>query len=308
MSYQQEVFNVISSFTGHNANYVVPKEFMRLLKDSNSALILSQLVYWTGRQTDPDGWIYKSYADWEAEIFLSKKSVMTAVKRLKKFDLIETQVRKIRLENGMMGDTCVHYLIKQENLANLITNKLKSLGSAERELPEMPKGNFPKCRKGTSLPINTKITSKDYDDVQAPPENKPDPVQEPKETPPSPSYEDQLITVLAVLFSLIPKKHLKPSVRKTIEKALIIHSEDYIKSAIQYTNDHSNGSSWQKYRAYLDKTINYGYADGYQSDQESHVDQEATRDRFKQMPDEALKQLAGAGNQLAVNELEHRKK
>ena len=143
MSYQQEVFQLISSFTGHNANYVIPKEFMRLIKDSNAVLILSQLVYWTGRQADQDGWIYKSYKEWDEEIFLSQKVIMTAVKRLKKFDLVETEVRKVRLSNGMLGDTCVHYRVNQEKLAELISNQLKTLGNAEREFPEMPKGNFP---------------------------------------------------------------------------------------------------------------------------------------------------------------------
>lgn len=307
MSYQQEVFNVISSFTGHNANYVIPKEFMRLLKDSNSALILSQLVYWTGRQADPDGWIYKSYAEWEAEIFLSKKSIMTAIKRLKKFDLIETQVRKIRLDNGMMGDTCVHYLIKQENLANLITNQLKSLGSAERELREMPKGNFPECRKGTSLPINTKITNKNYDDVPAPQENGPLQDPEPGKTSSSSRSENEIIKTLAVLFALVPEHLLKSSVKKTIEKALTSHSADYIRSAIEYTNDHSNGDSWQKYRAYLDKAINYGYADGYQSDSKQAVDHQAMAKEFAKMSDDILEMLADAGNQFAIDELALRK-
>ena len=61
----------------------------------------------------------------------------------------------------------------------------------------------------------------------------------------------------------------------------------------------------QKYRAYLDKTINYGYAVGYES--EGQIDQDAVRDRFKQMPESSLQSMADAGNVYALEELEHRK-
>lgn len=309
MSYQQEVFNLISSFTGHNANYVVPKEFMRMLKDSNSALILSQLVYWTGRQADPDGWIYKSYADWESEIFLSKKSVMIAVKRLKKIDVVETQVRKVRLDNGMLGDTCVHYQVNQKKLADLILNQLKSLGSAQRELPEMPKGNFQECPKGTSLSINTKITNKNYDNVLAPTPSGPELIQDKKKKSSSSFSESDLILIIAGLMALIPEKHQKPTVKATVTKALNAHSEDYVRLAILYTIAHSNGETWQKFKSFLGQCIDGGWADGWEPDIDQ-VDDEHRKAKFlesrRHMPDDILKADAEKGCRISAQVLVER--
>lgn len=277
--YQQEVFNIISSFTGHNANYVIPKEFMRLTRDTNAALILSQLVYWTGRQADPDGWIYKSYAEWEDEIFLSQKVVGTAVKKLKGLDVIETQVRMIRLDNGMLGNRCVHYRVNQGKLAELITNQLKSLQKSEREFSKTPEGNLPKVRKGISLPI-TNNTSKNT------------------ATTPPPPYSSELM-------DLVPEDFQTKAVEQVIEKAIPAYSAGYIKSAILYTTDHSNGNTAQKFKAYLGKTIEGGWAYGYES--ASNKNQEVIVNEFRKMPDNVLEMLAGAGNSFAKDELERRR-
>lgn len=35
--------------------------------DHNAALFMNQVLYWTDRTTDPEGWFYKTYEDWEGE-------------------------------------------------------------------------------------------------------------------------------------------------------------------------------------------------------------------------------------------------
>jgi hypothetical protein len=35
--------------------------------DHNAALFMNQVIYWTDRTTDPEGWFYKTYEDWEGE-------------------------------------------------------------------------------------------------------------------------------------------------------------------------------------------------------------------------------------------------
>lgn len=311
MSYQQEVFNVISSFTGHNANYVVPKEFMRLLKDSNSALILSQLVYWTGKQTDPAGWIYKSYKEWDEEIFLSQKTIMTAVKKLKKLGIVDTAVRKIRLPGGVLtNQTCVHYRIDQDKLAESIIKQLESLGNAEREFPGNAGKEFPGNAEREFPSINTKITSQNDDNVPAPPPESPPKVSpkvaiEPQGGESSSSFsENDLVSILATLMPLVPEQHQKPSVEKTIEKGLITHTEEYIRLAILYTIANSNGGTWQKFKAYLGKCIDNDWHNGWEPEA-TPGDQGPSID-FGKIPDSSLKQLADTGNQQAIAERERR--
>ena len=121
---------------------------------------------------------------------------------------------------------------------------------------------------------------------------------------PSPSLSCE---VLSSLMALVPERYNKPSVKKTIEKGLGSHTEGSIRSAVLYTIAHSNGGTWQKFKAYLGKCIEFGWADGWEPYQESQIDQDVIRDRFRKMSDQDLKVLSGSGNQWAIRELENRK-
>ena len=133
------------------------------------------------------------------------------------------------------------------------------------------------------------------DDIQAPP----DPVSEPnKETSPSLS-KNELIT-------LVPEDFQTKAVERVIEQAISTYSAGYIKSAIQYTTDHSTGQTGQKYKAYLSKCIEGGWAYGYESPK-AYVAQDV-KSKFSKMPIDTLTLMADAGNQFAVDELQRRKK
>lgn len=275
----------------------------------NESLLLLQIEFFisvSGIEKDGQKWIFNSTRDIRDKWFpfWSHHTINRAIKSLENKKLIDTTTRY----NKAKYDKTRWFTLNYQGLSGLESIAVKGYATRSEQNETGSEQNATGSNQYETTIQETKKETLKRDDVQAPPENEPAPViQEPKETPSSPSYGDQLITVLAGLFSLIPKKHLKPSVKKTIEKALIIHSEDYIKSAIQYTNDHSNGHSWQKYRAYLDKTINHGYADGYQSETKQ-VDQEAVRKEFEQMPDGVIQTLADTGNTWAVKELKRRKK
>jgi hypothetical protein len=55
---------------------------------SNAAILLCQLIYWTPRAKDPDGWIYKSQLEVIEECGLSRDEQRTARKALKSRGLI----------------------------------------------------------------------------------------------------------------------------------------------------------------------------------------------------------------------------
>lgn len=57
-----------------------------------AALFLSQIVYWSEKTKDPEGWFYKTRYEWSDETGLSQKEIDTARKILKSLNLIEEQL------------------------------------------------------------------------------------------------------------------------------------------------------------------------------------------------------------------------
>lgn len=63
--------------------------FLILTKDINSALLLSQLYYWSHRTKNENGWIYKTQSELEKEIFLTPYQQRRARRLLLQLNLIE---------------------------------------------------------------------------------------------------------------------------------------------------------------------------------------------------------------------------
>jgi len=59
------------------------------LDSIQAGIFLSQLFYWTDRQHDPDGWIYKTQEEWAKETGLKRPAQETARKRLQKLGILE---------------------------------------------------------------------------------------------------------------------------------------------------------------------------------------------------------------------------
>lgn len=59
------------------------RPFVALTGSINAALMLSQAIYWAKRTRDPEGWFYKTQADWEDETGLTRAEQDGARKRLR---------------------------------------------------------------------------------------------------------------------------------------------------------------------------------------------------------------------------------
>lgn len=69
-----------SSADEASGNLCIPRPLIAFCKgDVSAALVLSQLLYWTDRTEDADGWIAKSYADWEQELGLSEYQIKRVI-------------------------------------------------------------------------------------------------------------------------------------------------------------------------------------------------------------------------------------
>jgi hypothetical protein len=100
---------------------VVPRLYLEMChNDLSSAALLNQIVYWSERSIDNDGWFVKSYQEWYDELGLSEYQVRKMVNGVNdpdSFSLkdlgVETEVRRSRYHGGA---ATLHYRIRSDIL------------------------------------------------------------------------------------------------------------------------------------------------------------------------------------------------
>lgn len=81
----------------------------------NGALMLSQLVYWTSRTKDTEGWIFKTHHEWTLETGLTRREQETARKTLKELGFISEKKTGVprrvffRIEREKLYQALVEY-------------------------------------------------------------------------------------------------------------------------------------------------------------------------------------------------------
>lgn len=124
-----ELTRLFAEFAGNapDTALVIHQPFLKLCKgDHLAALLLSQIIYWQGKTTDPDGWFSHSYEEWHAELYLSQYQVSRLVrgetneKRKRKSDVftlqsvgVETKRRRSRYHKGA---ATIHYRVNWHTL------------------------------------------------------------------------------------------------------------------------------------------------------------------------------------------------
>jgi len=116
--FRQQALDLIADATQRKRLIVYPTFLVELLHDHHAAALIMQMLYWGDRTSDPDGWFYKSYAEWRDELGLSEYQVRrcldgdprTPSDRLTLRDLgVETQRKKA----GKFGAPILHYRVDQ---------------------------------------------------------------------------------------------------------------------------------------------------------------------------------------------------
>jgi hypothetical protein len=88
-------------------------EVARMLGNIKAALFLQQLMWWTPKGKDPDGWVYKSVLEWEEETTLTYKEQLGVRALLGKKKLGVVEERYARLEHRL------YFRVNRENLYDL---------------------------------------------------------------------------------------------------------------------------------------------------------------------------------------------
>ncbi|WP_289351742.1 DNA-binding protein [Acinetobacter baumannii] len=134
----------------------------------NGALMLSQLVYWTSRTKDSEGWIFKTHHEWTQETGLTRREQDTARATLKSLKFIS--------EKKMGVPRRVYYRVERENLYQALIEYSESLDinsmhnsailNAQNRHTECT--NAPDCMHNSAIlnaqirPSNTENTYREY--------------------------------------------------------------------------------------------------------------------------------------------------
>jgi len=117
---------------------------LRIITGSTPAtILLCQFIYWRGKESDPNGWLYKSLDDIEDETGLSHNEQKTAREKLKKAGLLQEHYARI--------DHQLWFRVDLDRL-NQEWGKLKS------DFPESGNPAFGKATFPFSLNSNTETT------------------------------------------------------------------------------------------------------------------------------------------------------
>lgn len=114
MNKQKQVFQLLSKVVGNENIIAAPKIFFEYTGDWNSAIFLSQLLYWSDKGKNPDGWIYKTYAKWKEEVGIKEGALRRAANKLKELGILETKVKRAN------GSPTVHYRLNIDTFVESI--------------------------------------------------------------------------------------------------------------------------------------------------------------------------------------------
>ncbi|ANK37590.1 hypothetical protein AOB58_788 [Staphylococcus sp. AntiMn-1] len=120
MNNRDYIASVISKFSGQNNVIPIPVIYLEITEDYPAAALLNQMVYWSDRTKRRDGYFYKSYQEWNEELYLSEYQVRRGTNKLKSLGLVETSLKKAN------GAPTLHYKVDTKEVSEWILKKLKN--------------------------------------------------------------------------------------------------------------------------------------------------------------------------------------
>lgn len=114
-----------------------------------AGILLAQLIYWQGKGADPDGWVWKTAAEIEAETGLSTEEQITARKRLVRQGVMREKLKGIPAK--------VHFLLDLEKI-DIIWQQYQQI----KAMPKTCSGQHPKLDLGNAqnlIPAKSKTTT-----------------------------------------------------------------------------------------------------------------------------------------------------
>lgn len=125
------MWTTLLQMAGQNNTIALNRVFVELTGSMELGALLGQLVYWTPRTKNPDGWVYKSTRQWQEEL-----GAVTdySIRLFKKLPYVETVVKRAN------GSPTTHYRINQQALCQAIMEHIQQTPQPQEETepPEEP--------------------------------------------------------------------------------------------------------------------------------------------------------------------------
>lgn len=106
----------------------------------NGALMLSQMVYWSKRTKDKNGYFYKTQDDWEQETGLTRREQETARKRLRELGFVSEHKHGVPCK--------VHFRVEHDNLYSALIKYAQNSQSSMAESAKLECTNPPNSDGG----------------------------------------------------------------------------------------------------------------------------------------------------------------
>jgi hypothetical protein len=132
---RDEILSLIKEISGQQSMLVLPRLLIDITLDIKSALLLSQLIYWSDRTADRSGWIYKSHKDWQTELGLNRYFLDKARDRLIQLGLIEVKIKKAN------GSPTMHFRVKGDVLGKTLNSLLRATEPDKTKCRNLANGN-----------------------------------------------------------------------------------------------------------------------------------------------------------------------
>ena len=240
--FRKQVLDLLGESYGDKTLVLCPTAFVRLLHgDHPAAILLSQILFWSDRTQEPDGFFYKSYRDWQTETGLSETQVRRIINgdprvqstQLTLRDLgVETKLKKVK----STGAPTLWYRINQARFLSVLNDWMgqgdpeqcaQSIVSiADPEPPAMPGIDAQQSKASYQDP---KIESKDQTSEDHDHQN---PTRQPD--------EDSDLAIFLAHQDRFGK--LKPVVKETLHEQLARLGVEKAKEVLQRCV--SRGRSW----------------------------------------------------------------
>lgn len=123
----------------------------KLTGSVNASLFLCQMLYWTARTHDEEGWIYKTQLEWEEEVGLSRYEQEYARKVLKKLGFLHEQYRECPRK--------LFYRLDLDAIDEAYESKFPNKNAIERKNRTIERGKTTYKHAVKPHPLHTEITS-----------------------------------------------------------------------------------------------------------------------------------------------------
>jgi hypothetical protein len=118
-AFQREIIDLIQNKKGFCKGVFMPEEILHFCsEDKDIALMLSQLIYWTGRGSNREGFVWKSFRECKKETGLSQYQARKASKWLQSKGLLEVKKKMA------MGHPTNYYRLNQKKVFDSISKFL----------------------------------------------------------------------------------------------------------------------------------------------------------------------------------------